>query len=182
MKEGTAKELISKPQEFQQKLEKLYIVVANNTTTYAQLKAKDDIYKKVYIENTNGLNDRNRALNALEKGQLNDGTRIDAFASDAVIVQTLLKNSVKEKGDINHQQDEKIRPAFEGRGFVVFPSTNFPSPVGGDYLPYLSKEKYFIAMRKKDSRKFLSIIDNEVLADLDNRNSNLQKASLTQKH
>ncbi|AFZ03030.1 carboxypeptidase-like regulatory domain-containing protein [Calothrix sp. PCC 6303] len=58
---------------------------------------------------------------------------------------------------------------------MVFPSNEYPSPAGGNYLPSLSTEKYVIAVRKTDS-KLLEIIDDEVLADLKDRKSELGKA------
>lgn len=108
---------------------------------------------------------------------MENGIKVDAFASDAVIVQTLFQKGVNEEGQQNMPYYQKYRPPYKDTppGFVVFPSKAFPSP-SGEYLPYLGLENYAIAVRKQDSAKWLDIIDNHVLVDLNDEKSNLAKA------
>ena len=69
-------------------------MVAKDTTTFKKLKEQSFYYPKVFsVEATDKLDARDRALDALdalEKGQLDDGTPVEAFASDAVIVQAIV--------------------------------------------------------------------------------------------
>ncbi|MEA5574243.1 hypothetical protein, partial [Calothrix sp. UHCC 0171] len=159
--------------QLEKELEKLHIVVAENTTTYDKLRRlKNDYYKNVIpVARTYDVNARDRALNALDKKTMEDGTKVDAFASDAVIIQSLLKEGVKEEGNSNNKPYyQQARKAYEGQEFVAFPYQ--------DYLSYLSPEQYVIAIRQEDKQKYLGIIDS-VLSELDNPYSKLAEASKT---
>ncbi|AFZ03028.1 hypothetical protein [Calothrix sp. PCC 6303] len=80
LKKEIAQELTNLTKEqLRERLKTLSIVVASNTTTYDEFKKKENWYQKVSVGSVEGLNDRDRALNALEKG-FNNGTRIEAFA------------------------------------------------------------------------------------------------------
>jgi len=169
----------STPDKFTEKLKNLSIVVAENTTTSQKLNNMSSIYSRVFpVKATDRFNARDRALDALENEQLQDGTPIEAFASDAVIVQALFEYGVNEEGEKSQPYYQKYRGAYKktSPGFVVFPSKDFPSPSKGKYLPHLSSESYAVAVRKEDSGKWLEIIDNQVLIDLKDRTSKLAQA------
>ena len=169
----------STPDKFTEKLKNLSIVVTDNTTTSQKLNNMASIYSRVFpVKSTDRFNARDRALDALESKQLQDGTPIQAFASDAVIVQALFQYGVNEEGEKGQPYYQKYRGAYKktSPGFVVFPSKDFPSPLKGNYLPYLSSESYAMAVRKEDSGKWLEIIDNQVLIDLKDKTSKLAQA------
>jgi hypothetical protein len=176
LKQGIAKELGSNKDKYSTKLKNLHIVVVENTTTDKKFNNKRDFYPKYFPvgKQVEGINDRDRALNALTKGI--DGQNVDALASDAVIVQTLYDKGVIEQGDIDHKTQKNRRKPFKDDGFVVFPSSSYPAPDEQDYLPYLGTEKYVIAVRKENPQ-LLQIINDKVLTDLNNDNSQLAKAS-----
>jgi ABC-type amino acid transport substrate-binding protein len=164
-------------EELKRQLKTINIVVAKNTTTENQL-LNNQFYPNVYtVEKANNLNARVRALKALETGRLDDGTRVDAFASDAVIVQALLEEGVKQEGKQGEPYFQEVRSAYKDEGFVIFPSKYFPFlDDAKNYLPALNEEEYVIAVSKQNSGKWLDFIDN-TLADLKAPNSPLAKAS-----
>ena len=168
LKESLAEDLTKLGQEaFTERLKNLSIVVVEDTTTFKKLNAQRYYYSKVLpLKPEGNLDARTRALNALEEGKMGDSTLVEAFASDAIIVQTLLEKGVEEKNN---------KP-YKNNGFVVFPSTSFPSPSKGQsYLPNLSNEGYAIAVRRSESDKWIRNID-KVLENLKNKGSDLEKA------
>ncbi len=170
LKKSLAEDLTKLGQEaFTERLKSLSIVVVEDTTTFKKLNAQRYYYSKVFpLKPEGNLDARTRALNALEEGKMGDSTLVEAFASDAIIVQTLLEKGVEEK--------ENNKPPYKDKGFVVFPSTSFPSPSKGQsYLPNLSNEGYAIAVRRSESDKWIRNID-KVLENLKNKGSDLEKA------
>lgn len=144
------------------KLKKLNIGVLERTSTLAEFEKKADIYPNLVpiesIENPDnrklGINALERALSALDnQGQLDDDTKIDALASDVLIVESLLEHGV-EQSDSKIKEGEiaylKGRDSYKSEGFAVFPSNNYESPNYEEekYLPKLNTEEYVIAIKK----------------------------------
>jgi polar amino acid transport system substrate-binding protein len=112
------------PDNLPGELSKLRIGVLPNTTTYMQFKDRKEYYPKYRVIDAQSEKGdaRDAALDALE----NDN--IEAFASDAIILQTLLEKGVRGEGSYR-----KTREPYGDRGYVAFPSK------AGEYLPYLPK-------------------------------------------
>jgi hypothetical protein len=132
--------------EQESEIYKLDIGVIQNTTTLKQLQEKG--------KNFTSYPNREEALDSLDAGR-----SIEAFATDALIVQTLLEEGVK--GD----DVEEDRPPYKERGFTLFPLK------AGDYLPGLDKADFAIVIKKSTpyARELLSIID-ATLDSIQNRN------------
>ncbi|MBN8562244.1 MAG: hypothetical protein J0L70_17070 [Leptolyngbya sp. UWPOB_LEPTO1] len=188
LRKDIAQDLVRSTQdEYWFKLKNLPIVVAQDTSTFLKFSnVSDTHYQKVSpVNKTDSVNAREYALDILDKGKLlaDDGTEkeIQAYASDAVIIETLFQDGVNEEGVVGEPYYQKRRDPYkqykkEGREFVIFPSQEYPAPDGEKYLPHLSKEFYGIAFRKTDADQFLNVIDNKVLAELDKPESALAKA------
>lgn len=147
LKTDQAKRLNDLPMsEKEGEIYKLRIGAIQNTTTLKQLQEKGKSYTSYPT--------REEALDNLDTGG-----SIEAYATDALIVQTLLEEGIK--GD----DYEKYRPPYVNRGFTLFPLE------AGNYLPGLDKEAFAIAVRKDTlyTRDLLSII-NATLNSIQNRN------------
>ncbi len=133
--------------ESEMKKQGLCIGVMQNTTTYDRLKKR--VCHQAYST-------RNEALRALDIGKT-----IQAFASDALIVQTLLDKGIE--GD----KIETYRPPYSDNGFTLFPLK------AKDYLFNLGEKHAIVIKKTKNSdydRKFISIINN-TLSNIGNSNS-----------
>lgn len=141
-------EILNKLAASEQEIEvyKLAIGAIKNTTTLKQLQEKG----KTPISYTT----REEALDDLDAGR-----RIEAYASDALIIQTLLEEGIQ--GD----DSQKARPSYKENGFILFPLK------ARDYLPGLDKESFAIAIKKNTpyASELLDII-NDTLNSIQNRN------------
>jgi ABC-type amino acid transport substrate-binding protein len=153
LKVDQAKRLNNLPEsERESEIYKLRIGVVQNTTT---LKHFQDKGKGFTAYPT-----REEALDDLDNGN------IEAFATDALIVQTLLERGVKGNAL------EKDRPPYKEREFTLFPLKS------GNYLPGLDLENYVIAIKKNTpyANELLDII-NATLSSIRDRNglANVEK-------
>ena len=117
-------------------LRNLSIGVLDHTTTLSEIAraAKESAnfylnYKTFYLQNDQG-SARDAALYALE------GDLIEAFASDAVILETLLKEGVKEDLPYQHRREPYKKD------YTLFPAKP------GVYLPHLPTQDCIIAVQK----------------------------------
>lgn len=132
--------------EQESEIYKLRIGVIKNTTTLKQLQDKGKSYTSYAT--------REEALDNLDA----EGS-IEAFATDALIVQTLLEEGIK--GD----EFEKYRSPYGSRGFAPFPLK------ARSYLPGLDNEVFVIAIKKGTpyARDLLNVI-NTTLNSIQGRN------------
>jgi polar amino acid transport system substrate-binding protein len=155
VKSDTAEELRkASPDELKNKLLNLPIAVVRQTTTLQAFSAQQQYYKQFVPyprdQSLNPLYDvRDLALDALENDQ------VKAFASDAVILQTLF-----QKGVTGQPEYRKERPAYKdakdinGKRYEIFPDKG--------YLPNLEEQQYVMAVRKKTGYQnaLIDLIDN----------------------
>jgi hypothetical protein len=167
------------------KLRQLPIGVLNNTTTFEQFKDKSKTaYRNIVpidaAKDPNNPNDPQRGTNALERalsaldnnGILDDGRQIQAFASDALILQSFFEEPIDQEGGEGWLSYIKGREPYKNRGFTIF-----PFPASGDYLPNLSLEQYAIAIKKgTDNEGALLEAINATLGDLEKPTSDLARA------
>ena len=134
LKEELAEKLNSGLQE----LKEVKIGVFKDSSTLKVLHNIKDI--KVY-EYESGR----EALNALEDNQ------VQAFANDALIVGTLLKNGVNQPG-------QPSRPPYENLGYTIYPNSLSKSP----YLTGKPTEEYAMAVKENTpfSTDLLNAINN----------------------
>jgi ABC-type amino acid transport substrate-binding protein len=179
----------SSPEKFGEHLKKLKIGVLKGTTTSRQFESRGNLYQDLIVEplkDSNEPNNPNKGTNALERalsaldndGSLGNGTKIDALASDAIILESFLINGVKESGG-KRGELAYVEARFPrgSQGFAVFPSKEFPSPDGGSYLPGFDQENYAIAIAKgQPNETWLSQVINNSLRDLNDPESDLGKA------
>lgn len=170
----------------QENLKRLKVGVIQDTSTSKQLEENTVLYQSVPIGSINpsnskeGINSLERVLSALDKnGYLDNDLRIDALASDALILQSFLEIGVEGSGG-SSQQGELIyiqnRPPYK-KDYAVFPSKEFPSPDGNIYLPGLKLEDYAIATKKGTSDEaWLSGIISNSLNNLSVPGSKLKAA------
>jgi polar amino acid transport system substrate-binding protein len=147
LKIDQAKKLNDLPaNEQESEIYKLRIGVIQNTTTLKQFQEKGKDFTSYPT--------REEALDSLDTGR-----SLEAFATDALIVQTLLEEGVK--GD----DLEKDRPPYKDREFILFPLK------ARAYLPGLDEEKFAIAIKKNTpyERELLSVI-NATLNTIQNKN------------
>lgn len=115
-------------------LDVLIVTVVEKTTTLRLLER----IQGLNIRTTDG---RDEALDLIER---NDNY---AYASDALIVRTLLNKGVKELKGENNEIIRKMREPYRYDGFVTFPSDE-------SYIGDVSEEKYVIAI--KDGTQYAS--------------------------
>lgn len=180
------------PDELEDRLRELKIGVLEGTTTSKQFEDNDTLYQYTLIESikeiesikdeadpVQGKNSLERALQALDNnGLLDSDLRIDALASDAIILRALLETGVKGSGE---KEDELVyirdRPGYKQLNYAIFPSREFPSLKGNLYLPGLTQENYALAIRKgTESTARLSEMIDSSLSDLSTPESELSKA------
>jgi polar amino acid transport system substrate-binding protein len=147
LKNKLAQELISKDKE----LTDIKIGVVRATNTFNLLENRSDI-DEFY-------NSRDEALNAL------DNDKIQAFASDALIIWTLLKKGV------NHPK-KLPRKEYENSGYTIYPEIS--SEIS--YLIESPTEQYAIAV--KDSAKFATPLLNAINSTLNRREIQQAKEEL----
>lgn len=118
-------------------LNNIKIGVVKGTTTFNLLEGRYDIV---------GYNSGDKALDALDKNQ------VQAFASDALIVWTLLEKGVNEP-------KRTPRHAYKNSGYHIFPN--------GSYLSNTSKQQYALAVNgeTKFSKQLLGLINNSLSRD-----------------
>ncbi len=111
-------------------------------------------------------------------GNLDDNSRIDALASDNIILYSLLNLGVKGSGTEGELLYIKKRSGYTTKGYTIFPSKEYPSPNKSDnYLPRLNTENYAIAIRKgTPNEDWLSQIISDSLDTLDIPGSDLNNA------
>ncbi|MGB3298312.1 MAG: transporter substrate-binding domain-containing protein, partial [Phormidesmis sp.] len=158
LKKDTAKALKKADLE----LQNLLIAVLRQTTTLQEFEDHKEYYRNYVPYPKNKLQDskndvRDLALNALQ----ND--RVQAFASDAPILQTLFKQGVQ--GEYPFRQD---REPYEKSDYTIYP--------GEGYLDELGAQEYAIAIQKNTtySERLRDII-NEVIG---NHNLSEQKQEI----
>ncbi|WP_143842037.1 hypothetical protein [Nostoc sp. 106C] len=141
LKEDEAKKLDNQNEiELENRLRALKIGVIQRTTTLQQFESdKGRRFYPNYIpfdaKDERG-DARDSALDALEL-PASDQNSIQAFASDAVILRTLLKEGVED-----NLPYRKYRKPYELRGYTLFPRKP------GDYL-FGETENYIIAIQRK---------------------------------
>jgi polar amino acid transport system substrate-binding protein len=124
LKIDQARELVSLSEsELRNKIKNLHVGSVRNTTTHKQLS-----------KNGMGANARSTREEVLKA--LDDKNEINAFATDALIVQTLIEEGIKNDG-IEHS-----RPPYRTNHFTIFP------PEINKYLPGFKNETYAIAIKK----------------------------------
>lgn len=122
--------------QLEEKLSALKIAVIRGTTTLKQFEGKRNYYPN-YVpypgiqQPKQRLDVRDLVLDDLE----ND--KVKAFASDAIILRTLLDEGVRSE-----QGYRKGREAYKKMNYVIYPSAP------GKYLPNLKTEEYAIAINK----------------------------------
>lgn len=138
--------------QYEQKISKLKIGVLERTSTLKQFEDNRGFYNYEPIKSDDNQNALEKALSVLDNdGVLGNGTKIDAFASDDLILQSLLKQGITESGEEASKLYVGSRKPYEELGYAVFPSKNYPSINQNDfYLPRLYSENYAIAI-KRDS-------------------------------
>lgn len=130
VKKRTADELKNtSPKKLEEKLSALSIAVIKGTTIWNQFKTNSNYYSSyvAYAENKKAnqkLDILDLALDDLETG------KVKAFASDAIILRTLLEEGVKGSKPLKNQN------------YVIYPQE--PEK----YLPHLEKQQYAIAINK----------------------------------
>lgn len=118
-------------------LRNLSIGVLDYTTTRSEIeqaaKGSDNFYlnRKTFDLQDDQSSARDAALNELEEGS------IQAFASDAVILETLLKEGVQEDLPYQHRREPYKKD------YTLFPAKP------GAYLPYLHRQDCIIAVQRK---------------------------------
>jgi hypothetical protein len=138
--------------EYEKKISELKIGVLENTSTIKQFENNDDFYNYVPINSNNSTNALERVLSALDDDDILDNDlKIDAFASDDLILQSIVKEGIKTPKE--DKQEGKLyvgtRDPYEKIGYVVFPSEQYPPFDQNDqYLPRLDAENYAIAIKK----------------------------------
>jgi ABC-type amino acid transport substrate-binding protein len=116
LKEQLAEDLISG----NKKLKEIKIGVVKETTTLKMLEQEKDVNKIGY--------DRwDQALNALDQNQ------VDAFASDTLIVLTLLNRGVNEEIKTGVNEQEKLlvyRDEYKNKngGYTIYPKSSYLIP------------------------------------------------------
>ncbi|MDY6898874.1 MAG: transporter substrate-binding domain-containing protein [Cyanobacteriota bacterium] len=153
LKKETAAELENTPRnQLEKKLSALPIAVIRGTTTLKQFEKNANYYDgyvpypKIKQKNQK-LDIRDLALNDLEKGE------IKAFASDAIILRTLLEEGIEGKSGYR-----KSRQPFKKDNYVIYPQE------AEKYLPKLQKQRYAIAINKNtDYAKWLRETVDKVL-------------------
>ncbi|MEM1394511.1 MAG: transporter substrate-binding domain-containing protein [Cyanobacteria bacterium P01_H01_bin.150] len=149
----TAIELENTPKnQLEKKLSALSIAVIRGTTTHKQFKNNSNYYDgyvpypKIKQKNQK-LDVRDLALDDLEKGE------IKAFASDAIILRTLLEEGIEGKSGYR-----KSRQPFKEKNYVIYPQAP------DSFLPKLQKQQYAIAINKNtDYAKWLRKTVDKVL-------------------
>ena len=149
----TAVELENAPEnQLEKKLSALSIAVIRGTTTLQQFRKNGNYYDgyvpypKIKQKNQK-LDIRDLALDDLEKGE------IKAFASDAIILRTLLEEGIQGKSGYR-----KSRQPFKNKNYVMYPQAP------NTYLPKLKKQQYAIAINKNtDYAKWLRETADKVL-------------------
>ncbi len=137
LKKETAAQLHSTPlNQLEVKLSRLPIAAIKGTTTLKEFKVSRDYYNNLVAyprrkQANQKLDVRDFALDDLEAG------KVKAFASDAIILRTLLEEGVK--GEAGYRKD---RQPLKNQNYVIYP----PEP--GKYLPNLEKQQYAIAINK----------------------------------
>ncbi|MEM6752602.1 MAG: hypothetical protein AAF630_06505 [Cyanobacteria bacterium P01_C01_bin.38] len=137
LKKETAAELQSTPlNQLEEKLSTLRIAAIKGTTTLKEFRVNRDFYNSVVRypkrkQANQKLDVRDFALDDLEAG------KVKAFASDAIILRTLLEKGVKGKPGYR-----KDRQPLKNLNYVIYP----PEP--GKYLPNLGKQQYAIAINR----------------------------------
>ena len=165
LKKDTAEELEkASSDDLQDQLQKLKIAVLRHTTTLQQFEAQKQHYKN-YVpypidESLQSKYDiRDIALKALEDD------KVRAFASDAVILQTLF-----EKGVQGEPEFRKDREPYKDRDqtYTIFPLKG--------YLRYLDEQLYAIAIRK--NTKYSDWLRTTIDKVLDNPNLSQAKQEI----
>lgn len=137
LKKETAAELQSTPlNQLEDKLSTLRIAAIKGTTTLKEFRINRDFYNSFVAypkrkQANQKLDVRDFALDDLEAG------KVKAFASDAIILRTLLEKGVK--GEPGYRKE---RQPLKNQNYVIYP----PEP--GKYLPNLEKQQYAIAINK----------------------------------
>jgi Bacterial extracellular solute-binding proteins, family 3 len=129
--------------QLKKEIKNLHIGSVRKTTTHEQL-SKSGM-------GANAYSTREEVLKALD-----NGSAINAFATDALIVQTLLEEGIKNDG-LEHS-----RPPYKINHFTIFP------PEINKYLPEFKNESYAIVVKKDTPyREELIIIINDTLRKID---------------
>ncbi len=137
LKKETAAELQSTPlNQLEDKLSRLPIAAIKGTTTLKEFRVSKNFYNNLVPypnrkQANQKLDVRDLALDDLEAG------KVKAFASDAIILRTLLEEGVK--GEAGYRKD---RQPLKNQNYVIYP----PEP--GKYLPNLELQQYAIAINK----------------------------------
>jgi ABC-type amino acid transport substrate-binding protein len=122
-------------------IKNLTIGAVQDTTTLEQLKHRVNIVPKEFST-------RSVALTALKDGSTN------AYAGDALILQTLLQDGLKGEELKPHERF----PPFGNEGYTIYP------PEKGQYLTDSNLEDYAIVIKKGTAYhdKLLEVIDNAI--------------------
>jgi hypothetical protein len=162
LKEDQAERLKkASPNEINEILQNLRIAAFAGTTTIEQLKSssywKNSIVTVDAAPDPENLENTQRGTSALERvltalddkdGKLDTGEKIDALASDAMIVYSLWKDDIEPSGKEGFITYTKGRNGYHSKGYAVFPSQDFPSPDKSEYLPETQPEKYGLVLKK----------------------------------
>jgi hypothetical protein len=145
LRKSLAKSLSELPiADFEERLGKIKIGVMGGTTTWQQFQTNQDRYNLTELNAENGRNALEKALDALESGE------IEALASDGMILQSFFAEGVTGGGKTQGAPTYLTqRDPYKSKGFIIFPSQDYPSPDDSPLLPGMRAEKYVIAISKQ---------------------------------
>lgn len=164
LKKEKARELSNLSQEqLAKELTKIRIGVVTNTTTSKQLLGEKSKKHYQHVIPEGNQNDESYAREeVLDSLELPDENSIEAYASDAIVLMSLLKEGLEEKRNNNSEVYQKARTAYEKSGYVLYPDEP------GKYLPYLEAEKYGIAIQKNPKQYSADVLNNLIYLALEN--------------
>ena len=162
--------------EYEQEIRNLKIGVLERTSTLKQFEDNKNFYNYLLIDSNDDRNALERVLSALDNnGYFDDSSKIDAFGSDDLILQSLLKEGINESGNKGTKLYVGSRAPYEKFGYVVFPSKNYPSINQNDfYLPRLNSENYAIAIKRGSPNE--SWLSEKIENSLNTSKSKLNRA------
>ncbi len=131
LRKSTIDELSSRNLSLEELADQIKVAVVENTTTLRLLNSIPEIE----TEETEG---RDRALDLLERRENY------AYASDALILKTLLNKGAEEIRGTNNEIIQKGRAPYKNDDYITYPEDQ-------SYIGNVSREEYVIAIRKGTS-------------------------------
>jgi hypothetical protein len=137
-------------------LQKLKVGAISETSTLAQINLQKSFFKQIIplktIEKSSprkGTNSLERALSVLDKN--GNSSEFDAFASDNIILHSLLEHGVEKSGNEGDLWYVGKRNGYK-KNYAIFPSKAFPLPQKNiASWPNFKEEKYAIAIKKGEN-------------------------------